>query len=136
MQPTPARPCTSPTRPTPPRRFSPLGVRHEGCTPGPARREEVPMIHTGSANVGQTAPAWQDGRATAAGFPAGPAFWSPFGMNQAFRPDPIAYFMATFRTFGDVVGFRPRPFRSILIANPEHIKHVLQDNNHNYVKGV
>ena len=47
-----------------------------------------------------------------------------------------AYYMTAFRTFGDVVGFHVGPFRSLLIAHPDHIKHVLQDNNHNYVKGL
>ena len=57
-------------------------------------------------------------------------------MTAAFRPDPLGYYTTAFRTFGDVVGFHVGPFRSLLIAHPDHIKHVLQDNNHNYEKGL
>jgi len=94
------------------------------------------MIDTRTPDTTPAATVWHDTPAAPDGFPPGPAFWTPFGMNRVFRPDPIAYYMRTFRTYGDLVGFRPRPFRSLLLANPAHIKHVLQDNNHNYVKGI
>ncbi len=70
------------------------------------------------------------------GFPAGPRYRTPFGMTAAFRQDPLGFYMTAFRTFGDVVGFHIGPFRSLLVVHPDHIKHVLQDNNHNYEKGV
>jgi cytochrome P450 len=57
-------------------------------------------------------------------------------MTAAFRPDPLNYYSAAFRTFGDVVGFHVGPFRTMLVAHPDHIKHILQDNNHNYEKGL
>jgi cytochrome P450 len=53
-----------------------------------------------------------------------------------FLPDPIDYLLASFRTFGDVVCTRAVPFRSLFLAHPDHIKHVLQDNARNYVKGI
>ena len=43
------------------------------------------------------------------GFPAGPRYWTPFGMTAAFRPDPLGFYMAAFRTFGDVVWVSHRP---------------------------
>lgn len=40
--------------------------------------------------------------------------------------------------FGDIVGIQPlqRKSISLLLNNPEHIKHVLISNHHNYTKGV
>ena len=83
-----------------------------------------------------TTPYWRDVARARNGFPAGPRFWTPFGMMASFRPDPLGFYQTAFRTFGDVVGFHVGPFSSLLIAHPDHIKHVLQDNNHNYVKGI
>jgi len=81
-------------------------------------------------------PFWTSVAGPRNGFPAGPRYWTPFGMTAAFRPDPLTYYMTAFRTFGDLVGFHAGPFRTLLVVHPDHIKHVLQDNNHNYEKGV
>jgi cytochrome P450 len=70
------------------------------------------------------------------GTPPGPVYATPWGMVAAFRSDPIAYFDAVFRTFGDVAAFRAWPFTSFFIVHPDHIKHVLQENNQGYVKGI
>lgn len=70
------------------------------------------------------------------GFPAGPRYWTPYGMVAGLRDAPLAYLTQSFREFGDVVGFKSGPFHSVLIADPDHVKHVLQENNRNYVKGV
>jgi len=40
------------------------------------------------------------------------------------------------RRYGDIVRTTVGPFRSYLIVHPDHIKHVLQENNHNYWKGI
>jgi cytochrome P450 len=94
------------------------------------------MIDATTASLAQTAPYWRDVSGPRRGLPAGPRYRTPFGMTAAFRPDPIGYYRAVFAAFGDVVGFHMLPFPSLLIANPDHIKHVLQENNQNYVKGV
>jgi cytochrome P450 len=70
------------------------------------------------------------------GFAPGPWYRSPWAWEAAFRPDPLDYLLASFRTFGDVVCTRAVPFRSLFLAHPDHIKHVLQDNARNYVKGI
>ena len=70
------------------------------------------------------------------GLPAGPRYTTPWAMVGAFSADPVGYFDAAFRTFGDVVSFRAWPFTSFFLAHPDHIKHVLQENNQGYVKGV
>ena len=94
------------------------------------------MIDTIGADLTEERPFWSAAAESRDGFPAGPRYWTPLGMTAAFRRDPLGLYREAFRTFGDVVGFRVGPFRSLLIAHPDHIKHVLQDNNHNYVKGI
>jgi cytochrome P450 len=94
------------------------------------------MLDAIDTPLGPTTPYWRDVARARNGFPAGPRFWTPFGMTASFRPDPLGFYQTAFRTFGDVVGFHVGPFSSMLIAHPDHIKHVLQDNNHNYVKGI
>ena len=79
---------------------------------------------------------WSRVAAAGNGLPAGPVYSTPWGMVSAFSNDPVGYFQAAFRTFGDVVSFRAWPFTSFFLAHPDHIKHVLQENNQGYVKGV
>ena len=69
-------------------------------------------------------------------FPPGPRYLTPFGATAATRVDPIGYTASLFRDFGDVVCTRMGPLRSYALFHPDDIKHVLQDNNQNYVKGV
>lgn len=54
--------------------------------------------------------------------------------GRALFHDPLSYMMATWREHGDVVGYRLLRQRFYLVAHPDGIKHVLQDNNRNYNK--
>src|SRR4029450_13468902 len=101
-----------------------------------AARKLIAMIDTVASELAHATPFWRAVSGPRNGFPAGPRYRTPFGMTAAFRPDPPGFYLAAFRTFGDVVGFHVGPFRSLFIAHPDHIKHVLQDNNHNYDKGL
>ena len=93
---------------------------------------------TGASGAATVAPIryWRRVHAPGRGFAPGPWYHSPWAWAAAFRADPIDYLLASFRTFGDVVCIRAVPFRSLFLAHPEHIKHVLQDNARNYVKGI
>ena len=93
---------------------------------------------TGASGAAPIAPIryWRRVNAPVRGFAPGPWYHSPWAWEAAFRADPIDYLLASFRTFGDVVCIRAVPFRSLFLAHPEHIKHVLQDNARNYVKGI
>ena len=51
------------------------------------------------------------------------------------RRDPLAFVAALAREYGDVVCLRMGPVRIYLLHHPDAVKHVLQDNNTNYVKG-
>src|SRR5262245_15073061 len=74
-----------------------------------------------------------NGRGTAA---PGPRYRTPFGLVAEIRRDPLGYTMNALRGYGDVVRLDMGLFASYLVFHPDGVKHVLQDNNQNYVKGV
>jgi cytochrome P450 len=43
-------------------------------------------------------------------------------------------YMDMVREYGDVVRMGTGPWRVYFVSHPDHVKHVLQDNNHNYGK--
>jgi cytochrome P450 len=88
------------------------------------------------ASVSPVTRYWSRVNPPASGYAPGPWYRSPWAWEAVFRPDPIDYLLASFRTFGDVVCTRAVPFRSVFLVHPDHIKHVLQDNARNYVKGI
>jgi cytochrome P450 len=51
------------------------------------------------------------------------------------RRDPLAYVAGLARDYGDVVRLGLGPLAIYSITHPDGVKHVLQDNNQNYVKG-
>src|SRR5438132_13723039 len=51
------------------------------------------------------------------------------------RRGQVAFFVENWRTYGDVVRFRLGPFVAHILAQPEHIHHVLVRNASNYPKG-
>jgi cytochrome P450 len=65
----------------------------------------------------------------------GPSQWTVFSGLRRVRNEPLEYCQELRAEYGDVVGFRLGPLRSYLLAHPDHLKHVLQENHHNYVKG-
>src|SRR6266478_5106922 len=76
-----------------------------------------------------THPANGDRRAPCKRYP------TPFHFFLAARRDPLAMLRSTAREFGDVARFDAWPFIVHQLSHPDHIKHVLQDNNRNYWKG-
>jgi cytochrome P450 len=62
----------------------------------------------------------------------GPQGHPIIGMLREMRRDPIRFFMESTRDYGDVVRFRVGPYTLHLFRHPDHVKHVLQDNNRNY----
>ena len=67
--------------------------------------------------------------------PPGPSYWTPFGPGRVMRRDPLAYVSALARDYGDVVRLGLGPLSVYMLHHPDGVKHVLQDNNQNYVKG-
>jgi cytochrome P450 len=51
------------------------------------------------------------------------------------RRDPLGFVAALARDYGDVVRLAMGPVSVYLVHHPDGVKHVLQDNNQNYVKG-
>src|SRR5687767_1698356 len=66
--------------------------------------------------------------------PPGPRGNILLGSALAFRRDFIQGLMDGWRRYGDVVRFRVARLRLCLVAHPDHVKHVLQENHRNYPK--
>ncbi len=66
----------------------------------------------------------------------GPRYRTPFGLVSDIRRDPLGYTVGLFRRYGDVVCLPMGPFTSYMVFHPDALKHVLQEHNQNYVKGV
>jgi cytochrome P450 len=67
--------------------------------------------------------------------PPGPSYWTPFAPGRAIRRDPIGFVSALARDYGDAVCLGMGPVDAYLFHHPDAVKHILQDNNQNYVKG-
>src|SRR5450631_511074 len=65
--------------------------------------------------------------------PPEPPFPLPLRLWRGLR-DPIAYLTYAERELGEVVALRQG--RTYAVFHPDHIKHILQDNNKNYQKGA
>jgi cytochrome P450 len=57
------------------------------------------------------------------------------GTLDEYKNDPIAMLLRLHRQYGDVARNRLGPYITHALAHPSHVKHVLQDNNPNYVRG-
>lgn len=66
----------------------------------------------------------------------GPTTWLPGGAYWAFRKDPLAFFTATARTYGDLAGFSFGPQKVYLVSRPEWIEDVLVKSAGKFGKGI
>ncbi len=53
---------------------------------------------------------------------------------RRFVRDPLLFYSTLAAEYGDVVCYRPAPDTAYLINHPDHVRHVLVDNNRNYSK--
>jgi cytochrome P450 len=60
----------------------------------------------------------------------------PLGSWPRLSADPVKFMLEATREHGDVVAFRIGPIQAVLVRDPEAIKHVMVDNNHNYDKAT
>ena len=89
--------------------------------------EHAPTI--GPSSVAQpTAPSKSSARGRIAPGPRGPFSGFPLMRN------PLPFMEKLFREYGDVVGARFLNFPVYIVAHPEGVKHVLQENHRNYTK--
>ncbi|MGW8318676.1 MAG: cytochrome P450 [Candidatus Promineifilaceae bacterium] len=56
------------------------------------------------------------------------------GSTPELRQDPLGFFLDLTRQYGDVAHIRLMGVSAFVVNRPDYIKHVLQDNNHNYSK--
>ena len=61
----------------------------------------------------------------------GPAKWRP----GTYLRDPVAMLTGMHRTYGGISRVKFGPFLMHVVTEPAYVKHVLQDNAHNYVRG-
>ncbi len=57
-----------------------------------------------------------------------------FGLLPEFCKDRLGLFRKLFEHYGEIVQFKITNLDMLLITNPVHIKHVLQENYKNYKK--
>jgi cytochrome P450 len=56
----------------------------------------------------------------------------PYGLAAKSRRDPLAFLLDGLMRYGDVFRYRIGPLLFHQVAHPEHVKHVLVDNQRNY----
>jgi len=66
--------------------------------------------------------------------PPGPRGSLLLGSLRRVQREPLELMREGFRDHGDIVGYRFGNTRAALLAHPEHIRHVLHDNQRNYNK--
>lgn len=66
----------------------------------------------------------------------GPKGWPLLGNLDIFLGDKIETFYATFRKYGGIVPLSLGGQPIFLVNEPDAVKHILQDNNRNYKKGM
>jgi cytochrome P450 len=66
--------------------------------------------------------------------PTGPRGRPLTGVLREVRRDPLGFLSGTFRQHGDVSRYQLGPIRSHLIAHPDGVRQVLQENVKNYTK--
>lgn len=67
--------------------------------------------------------------------PPGPVLWNPIRAGRDMLRDPLGRLVADWREYGDVIRMRIGPVAYYGLVHPDHLQHVLQENNRNYVKG-
>ena len=66
--------------------------------------------------------------------PPGPPTNGWLGSLPAMRRDPIRLMLDSVRDYGEIVHFRMFNRDVVVLANPDHVRHVFQDNYRNYSK--
>jgi cytochrome P450 len=66
----------------------------------------------------------------------GPSSWVPGASFLKFRRDPLAFFTATQRTYGDIARFTFGPQEVFLVSHPDWIEDVLVTSARKFHKGV
>jgi cytochrome P450 len=61
---------------------------------------------------------------------------NPRGSTRELVRQPLSFFLAITRQYGDVVCYRSAPEVAFLVNHPEHIRHILVENNRNYSKAT
>lgn len=60
-------------------------------------------------------------------------FWKS---GKAFMQDPLGFLLHNRQNYGDIYFFSAIRLKIGILSHPDYVKHVLQDNNKNYVKSI
>ena len=74
------------------------------------------------------------GSARVCATPPGPRGYPLLGVIPKARRDPLGFFLDAARTFGDVVALPLGVRRLYLLAHPDHIRYVLQEDDRHFLK--
>jgi cytochrome P450 len=61
---------------------------------------------------------------------------NPRGSSRELVRQPLSFFLAITRQYGDVVCYRSAPEVAFLVNHPDHIRYILVENNKNYSKAT
>ncbi len=61
---------------------------------------------------------------------------NPRGSVRELVRQPLSFFLAITRQYGDIVCYRSAPEVAFLVNHPDHIRHILVENNKNYSKAT
>jgi cytochrome P450 len=61
---------------------------------------------------------------------------TPRGSVRDLVRQPLSFFLAITRQYGDIVCYRSAPEVAFLVNHPDHIRHILVENNKNYSKAT
>ena len=64
-----------------------------------------------------------------------PDYPTPFGLLADMRQDQLRFYLRMAQ-IGDIVRFQFGPIVAHAVFHPDYVKHVLQDNNHNYRRSI
>ncbi len=67
--------------------------------------------------------------------PPGPKGLPIWGVTHRVIRDPLAFFMDTFQTYGDIAHFHVGPRKFYMLNHPDQVQYVLQGNHRNFKKG-
>src|SRR5260370_24199871 len=68
--------------------------------------------------------------------PPGLRMLNPLSSTLAFQRDPLTFLTKLTQQYGDIARFRLLLWPTFVLHHPDYVKHILQDNYHNYDKNV
>ena len=78
----------------------------------------------------------EEAAAASPSLPPGPSYPTPFHFFRELRVDPLAYYRGLIEQYGPIACVEMWPRCQIVVAHPDHFRHVLIDRIERYPKGI